>query len=341
MPPTERPVASISLDLDDLWTYLRTHGDPAWVSRPSYLQSFVPLALDTLDGVQVKLTFFIVGSDAANRHNAQIIRAIVDRGHEIGNHSFEHEPWLHRLSPEQLEGEVVRTQDVLAQVTGQRPVGFRAPGYSWCPSLLDLLEEQGYLYDASTLPTYLGPVARQYYFRTSRLGPAERVERSTLFGGFRDGLRPVKPYLWRLSGGRTLLEIPVTTFPVVKIPFHLSYLHYISRWSERIALGYLRAGLAACRLTGTPPSFILHPLDLLGGEQAPQLAFFPAMDRPSRRKLDFFQSALDVYRQSFSLVPMAVHARALVAGANLALRRPTPPNRQPRMLESDSPCAAS
>jgi hypothetical protein len=340
MPPADRPVASISLDLDDLWTYLRTHGDPSWVSRPSFLESVVPVALDALDRAQVKLTFFVVGFDAANRRNAQLLRAIVDRGHEIGNHSFEHEPWLHRLSQEQLEAEVIRTQDVLAQVTGQRPIGFRGPGYSWCPELLELLERQGYLYDASTLPTCLGPIARQYYFWTSRLRHAERVERSALFGGFRDGLRPIKPYLWQLSDGRTLLEIPVTTFPVVKVPFHLSYLQYISRWSERIALAYLRAGLAACRLTNTSPSFILHPLDLLGAEQAPQLAFFPAMDRPSSRKLDFFHRALAVYRQSFSLVPMAVHARALVSGA-LALKRPTPRNRQPRMLKSDSPCVAS
>ena len=341
MPPADRPVASISLDLDDLWTYLRTHGDPSWVSRPSFLENVVPLALDMLDGVQLKLTFFIVGSDAANRRNGYLLRAIVDRGHEIGNHSFEHEPWLHRLSPEQLEAEVVRAQDVLAQVTGQRPIGFRGPGYSWCPELLELLKQQGYLYDASTLPTYLGPVARQYYFWSSRLGPAERVQRSALFGGFRDGLRPARPYLWRLSHGRTLLEIPVTTFPLMKVPFHLSYLQYISRWSERIALGYLRAGLAACRLTGTSPSFILHPLDLLGAEQVPQLAFFPAMDRPAARKLDLFRRVLEVYRRSFSLVPMAVHARALLSDASLPLRHPGALSLQRRLLERDRQCAAS
>lgn len=322
VPPAGRPVASISLDLDDLWTYLRIHGDPSWASRPSYLQSLVPLALDELDRAQVKLTFFIVGSDAANPRNAGLLRAIVDRGHEIGNHSFEHQAWLQRLSPEQLEAEVVQTQDVLSQVTGQRPVGFRGPGYSWCPELLELLDRHGYLYDASTLPSYLGPVARQYYFWTSQLGPAERAERSALFGSFSDGRRPIEPYLWRLSAGRTLLEIPVTTFPMVKIPFHLSYLHYISRWSERIALGYLGTALTACRLAGTSPSFILHPLDLLSVENAPQLAFFPAMDRPSARKLGFFRRVLEAYRRSFSLMPMAAHARALVAEGRLSLRQP-------------------
>jgi hypothetical protein len=37
-----RPIASVSLDLDDLWTYLRTRGDPSWEQRPSYLPIFVP-----------------------------------------------------------------------------------------------------------------------------------------------------------------------------------------------------------------------------------------------------------------------------------------------------------
>ena len=341
MTPANRPLASISLDLDDLWTYLRTHGDAGWSSRPSYLGSVVPLALDALDRAEVKLTFFVVGSDAANPRNARLFRTIVERGHEVGNHSFEHEPWLHRLSPSQLEAEVVRTQDAVAQVTGQRPTGFRGPGYSWSPELLDFLERQGYLYDASTLPTYLGPLARQYYFWTSRMGQQERAERSALFGKFQDGLRPVKAYRWRLADSRTLLEIPVTTFPFLKVPFHLSYLHYISRWSEPIALGYLWSGLAACRLTGTSPSFILHPLDLIGPEEAPQLAFFPGMNRPSRRKLEFFHQVLEAYRRSFSLVPMAVHARALLSEAPLPLRHPRTGNQQPRILERDSQCAAS
>jgi peptidoglycan-N-acetylglucosamine deacetylase len=336
-----RSIASISLDLDDLWTYLRIHGDPRWISRPSYLQSVIPLALDALDRVGVKLTFFVVGWDAACQANAPLLRRIVDQGHEIGNHSFEHEPWLHRLTPAQLQAEVVRTHDAIAQVTGQRPLGFRGPGYSWCPELLELLEQEGYLYDASTLPTFLGPLARRYYFWTSRLSPEERAVRSALFGRFSDGLRPVNPYQWKLSSGRTLLEIPVTTFPWVKTPFHFSYLNYIGRWSEPVALGYLRAALTACRLTHTSPSFILHPLDLVGGERIPELGFFPAMDRSSDRKLALFRRVLSVYQEHYSLVPMSVHARALTSGVSLDLRQPGPLRLQARVLERESQCAAS
>jgi hypothetical protein len=45
-------------------------------------------------------------------------------------------------------------------------------------------------------------------------------------------LRPAGAYGWKLPNGRTLLELPVTTFPVIKVPFHLSYLMYISRFSN-------------------------------------------------------------------------------------------------------------
>ena len=162
------------------------------------------------------------------------------------------------------------------------------PGIRWSAELLEILSERGYLYDASTLPTYLGPLARAYYFRTAHLSEAERKERAQLFGRLADGLRPVGAYSWKLPNGRTLLELPVTTFPVIKVPFHLSYLMYISRFSERLMVAYLGAALLACRLAGIEPSFLLHPLDLIDAKQEPRLAFFPGMDVPARRKAELF-----------------------------------------------------
>lgn len=324
MSTLDRPLASISLDLDDLWTYLRTHGDPGWASRPSFLENFVPMVLDVLDQEQVTLTFFVVGADAATPRHYRLLRAIVDRGHEIGNHSYEHEPWLQSYSRPRLEAEIVRTQEAIADATGTRPRGFRGPGYCWSPTLLELLADHGYVYDASTLPTYIGPLARAYYFWSAKLPPEERARRHALFGTLRDGLHPVRPYRWQLADGRTLLEIPVTTLPLLKLPFHLTYIHYLSRLSQPLALGYLSAALGLCRRAGISPSFILHPLDLLGGDDLPQLAFFPAMDQPSGRKQALFHRVISLYRQSFQLAPMAVHARELALRARLGLRRTAP-----------------
>lgn len=308
-----RPAASISIDVDDLWSYLKTHGDPGWESRPSYLPTFVPLALDALDRAGVSVTFFLVGVDAANPRNHQLFREMVAHGHEVGNHSYEHEPWLHLYTPTQLEAEIQNAEEAIASAAGQRPTGFRGPGYSWSPDLLRILLDRGYHYDASTLPTYLGPLARAYYFRSARLTPAQMAERRGLFGEFSDGRRSVKPYLWRLDDGRSLLEIPVTTFPGVKTPFHLSYLLYLSRHSLPLARAYLRTALKACRLTNTGLSFLIHPLDILDADQVPELAFFPGMDLPGSTKRQLLADALRLIAEEFRPVTMGAHARALLS----------------------------
>jgi hypothetical protein len=166
-------------------------------------------------------------------------------------------------------------------------------------------------------------MARAYYFWTAKLTPAQRAERAALFGSAADALRPVRPYRWQLPSGRSLLEIPVTTMPVLKAPFHLSYLLYLSRYSDAAMVAYLRTALAACRLTGTEPSFLLHPLDLLGGDQAPALKFFPGMDMSGARKAAVFGRVLGILGEHFQLVNMSTHARSIMARpAPLALRTP-------------------
>ena len=201
-------------------------------------------------------------------------------------------------------------------------MGFRGPGYSWSPQLLDVLQRRGYRYDATVLPTFLAPLARRYFLRGSQLSEEERRRRSALFGSFRDGFRSNAPYHWQLADGRSLLEIPVTTFPVLKVPFHLSYLLYLSAYSERLMMAYLHAAIAACRLTRLEPSFLLHPLDLLGGDQVPQLSFFPGMNLTGRHKARAFRRILRTLGEHFELVPLGTHASAILARGGLRIRRP-------------------
>jgi peptidoglycan/xylan/chitin deacetylase (PgdA/CDA1 family) len=307
-----KPLASLSLDLDNLWSYMKTHGDSGWVLYPSYLDLFIPRVLDILDDFKLKITFFIVGQDAALEKNRTWLSRISERGHEVGNHSFHHEPWLHLYPKEKIKREILQAQEHILQVTGQRPVGFRGPGFSWSPDLLEVLAENGYLYDASTLPTYLGPLARAYYFWKSDLADNEKEERRKLFGGIKEGRRPVRPYLWNLDGGRRLLEIPVTTMPVFKIPFHLSYLVYLSRYSAALMVFYLKVALTLCRMTNTAPSFLLHPLDFLGGEQVPELDFFPGMDLGQGRKTGLFELVMKVLCNHLKLGSVGIHARSIL-----------------------------
>src|SRR5688572_14986863 len=114
-----KPIASLSLDLDNKWSYMKTHGDAGWESFPSYLERVVPRALQFLKERDLTITFFIVGQDAALDKNAEAIAQIGAENHEIGNHSFRHEPWLHLYSKQELTEEFEKTENALEKVTGQ------------------------------------------------------------------------------------------------------------------------------------------------------------------------------------------------------------------------------
>ncbi len=312
-----KPLASLSLDLDNQWSYMRTHGDERWRDLPSYLDRVVPRVLDLLAARELRITVFVVGQDAALAENGAALAALAAAGHEIGNHSFQHLPWLHRFREEEIEAELALAEESIERATGQRPRGFRGPGFSLSLSTLRVLVRRGYRYDASTLPTYLGPLARAYYLLGARLTPEERRERRLLFGSFAEGRRPLAPYRW-LVGEERLLEIPVTTLPGLRTPIHMSYLLYLGGFSPALARGYFRLALALCRAAGVAPSMLLHPLDFLGEDDglAP-LAFFPAMRRPSAAKLAEMAGHLDRLAEQFSLVSLGEQAAALDARADL------------------------
>jgi hypothetical protein len=307
---SSRLPASLSLDLDNKWSYLKTHGDESWRSFPSYLPYLVPRVLSFLQERKLRLTFFVVGQDADRPESLDVLRLLGAAGHEIGNHSYHHEPWFHLYDLARTTDELTRAHDAIERATGSRPRGFRGPGFSLSHSVLSHLADAGYLYDASTLPTYLGPLARAYYMWGARLDDAERERRSRLFGSFAEGQRPIRPYYW-LVGDRRLLELPVTTMPGLRVPFHLSYVLYLAGVSSGLALAYFRAALRVCELRRVPVSLLLHPLDFLGVEDERDLGFFPAMRLSRERKLRVVSRALEILSRRYELMPMGAFADAV------------------------------
>ena len=301
-------MASISLDLDDQWSYMKVHGDEGWDKFPSYLDVVLPITLDVLDKLDIKITFFIVGQDAAIEKNHAVLKTIVDRGHEVANHSFHHESWLKTYSKEKIEAEIVHAEEAILKATGKRTNMFRGPGFSWSNDLLEVLEKRNYIFDASLLPTYISPLMRKYYFWKSNLSKEEKESRKELFGSFKESFYPLKPYTWRFKNKKTLLEIPVTTMPVFKIPFHQSYLLFISNISTGLMKFYLRFAIMMCKVTRTQPSYLLHPLDLIGKDVVPELAFFPGMNVLSPRKLQIFETTMTILKNNFELLPMGEFA---------------------------------
>jgi len=301
--------ASISLDLDDKWSYMKVHGDAGWEEFPSYLDIVLPITLDILDKLDIKITFFIVGQDAAIEKNHKILQSIVARGHEVANHSFHHESWLKTYSKEKITNEIAIAEEAILKATGKRTNMFRGPGFSWSNDLFEVLQERNYIFDASILPTYISPLMRQYYFWKSRLSKEEKKSRKELFGSFKEGFYPLKPFKWELKSNKKLLEIPVSTMPIFKIPFHQSYLIYISSVSTGLMKMYLRFSIFMCKLTRTSPSYLLHPLDLIGSDHAPELKFFPGMNVQSDKKIKIFEASMKMLKRHFELLPMGEFAK--------------------------------
>jgi len=264
----------------------------------------------------IKITFFIVGQDAVLEKNHAALGQLTAAGHEIANHSFHHEPWLHLYSREKLEGELARAEDAIESATGVRVKGFRGPGFSLSNSTLNVLQSRGYEYDATSFPNVLNPLARAYFFSKSRLSDEEKQQRKALFGTFSDAKRPVKPYRWSLEQGE-LLELPVTTMPVFKVPVHFSYLVYLASYSSPVASLYTSMAASMCRMTGTEPSLLLHPLDFMGAEDNTGLEFFPAMNMPVNKKLELMDGFFSRLQKSFRPVPMGEHIARIKAGENL------------------------
>ena len=321
-----KPVASLSLDLDNLWSYMKTHGDPRWESYPSFLERAVPRILDFLQQRNLTITFFVVGQDAALSGNHDALRAIAEAGHEIGNHSLYHEPWLHLYSDDRIEAELSQAEEHIQQVAGKKPLGFRGPGYSCSEAILRILARRGYVYDASTLPTFLGPLARTYYFLKSPMSAEEKQKRRKLFGTFKDGLRPLRPYMWHLNDHGSddrILEIPVTTMPIFKLPVHASYILYLSTLSPGLAMTYFRVAMLLCRLTGVQPSLLLHPHDFLSSEDVSELSFFPAMNLSNAKKLGLLDQILRLLSERFTVLPMHEHALYVTRTDRLPMVKPS------------------
>ncbi|MEJ8848160.1 polysaccharide deacetylase family protein [Variovorax rhizosphaerae] len=100
-----------------------------------------PQVLDLLDAAGARATFFCIAERVA-AHPA-LAREIVARGHSIQNHTAIHRHDFSLLGPRGYTAEVLRAQDMLAAVTGQRPTCFRAPAGFRNPFLAPVLRRLG------------------------------------------------------------------------------------------------------------------------------------------------------------------------------------------------------
>jgi len=140
-------------------------------------------------------TFFVTGEVAENCPD--MIREMIRAGHEVGCHGMFHENFDTFGATEQAR-RITMASEHIANSSGNRPKGFRAPQHRANGATLEVLEELGYVYDSSVLP------------RTPFMRPETRKK-------WRQMKAPNHPYYPSRTditkkGDCKVLELPTSTF---------------------------------------------------------------------------------------------------------------------------------
>ena len=96
--------------------------------HPSYTEQL----LDGLKERGVKATFFVTGEHASI--HPDIIKRIEEEGHLIGNHTYKHTQ-LQSGNREDFKRELVKTNEIIKEITGEDTIYVRPPYGSWDKSL--------------------------------------------------------------------------------------------------------------------------------------------------------------------------------------------------------------
>ncbi len=129
-----------------LFTVDTEYDFPPILNTEKGLDQGIPILLSLFEDYNVKATFLTTGEVADNR--PEVLMDIYQRGHEIGSHSYHHTS-IKDMTRSEIENQIILSTKAIEKAVGKPPVSFRAPGHSACNDLMILLEEKGYLVEAS------------------------------------------------------------------------------------------------------------------------------------------------------------------------------------------------
>ena len=189
-PITAAPILNgMSVDVEDWFQVgaFETSIDRSdWDGLALRVADNVAQLLDLFDACGVKATFFTLGWVA--ERDPATIRAIVERGHELASHGYDHSR-VFTLDRKGFAEDISRTRKILEDAGGAKVTGYRAPSFSIdarTPWAHEVLAEQGYSYSSS-----VAPVVHDHY-----------------------GWREAPRFAFKPVAGSELVEIPVTTAQV-------------------------------------------------------------------------------------------------------------------------------
>ncbi len=264
------PAALLHVDLDSPATLLRFWGNAQneKVDLEHFYKTALSRALELFAACEVPATFFCVGQElqGSPAFRDQIQKAH-RQGHEIANHTQTHPFGLRTLDPAQIRREIEACSQVITEVTGVRPAGFRAPSYEMDEPVLGILEALGFQYDSSAFWSVLQPAMRLYYRMFKRTGNGQA------FGGGSISI-PREPYWpsaenWMRPGPRrAILELPLPRSSLLHVPFYFNFHLQTGAFFRKMALGlmqepfvaYLFHGIEFVDLQdGLPNALRVHP----------------------------------------------------------------------------------
>ena len=298
----QRKLCALNIDMDPIDHYLRARSyEPRAVTNLNAVyDDALPRFLDIFDRYKAKVTFFIVGKDAACPRNQPRIREIVTRGHEVANHTYSHFQRFQHLNTEEQRKEIDEAGKQIEDVAQTRVIGFRAPGWGISEHTLDVLEELDYRYDSSVFPSRLltGIASVNWLLNRGRLA-------RTLGGSHQVGQAHKLPYhpapgaLWK-RGARRILELPMAVLPGVELPF-------LGTVSFLLGRGFFRASFRYLARFDRPVVYGLHGIELVDYHtmiQDDRLKVKAGLGKPLAEKLSLYALMLSCFRQRYTFVTM-------------------------------------
>ncbi|MCB0713015.1 MAG: polysaccharide deacetylase family protein [Ignavibacteriae bacterium] len=222
-----------TVDLED-WYCTRAVGSllhrSDWKSCESRVRIGTRRILELLERKGIEGTFFVLGYIA--EREPELIREIVDRGHEIATHGYAHRS-LEEMFPEEFRDDLVHSIDLITSITGKNVCGFRAPNFSLtektAPWAIEIIQDCDLLYDSSVFPTTIHPA---HHFS----------EESPIIHQFANGLIEAPVSCVDLCG----LRLPATGG---------AYFRHAPFWLSAALIDW-------CERQGIPALFYIHPWEL-------------------------------------------------------------------------------
>ena len=151
----QKMVNAMTVDVEDYFhvsAFESVINKNAWDNLELRVERNTFRLLELFEQYNAKSTFFTLGWVA--ERCPQLIRAIVEQGHELASHGYAHKRALDMTKPEFYE-DVKKSKDILEQISGTKIHGYRAPSFSVKDSntwVYDVLVELGFEYSSSTYP---------------------------------------------------------------------------------------------------------------------------------------------------------------------------------------------